>query len=96
MDWISEGVTALISGMSAVFLILILISFIISKLGHLGRLEKKSVQEVQVHAKPVVPAKPLVDEAEEQRRVVAAITVALAQDLRLSPDAFVVRRYRRL
>lgn len=97
MDWITEGTTALISGMSAVFLILILISLMISALGNVGKLEKKAVQEVPVQAqRNPAPQTPQVDQSEEQRKVVAAITVALSQELGLTLDQFVVRKFRRL
>ena len=97
MDWISEGVIALISGMSAVFMILILISLMISGLGHFGKLEKKTVNKVVVDSHHSVdPTKAERDDEEEQRRIVAAITVALSMELGVSADQFVVRKFRRL
>lgn len=97
MSWLNEGITALISGMSAVFMILILISLMISVLGNVGKFEKKSIKEVPVHAKkasvPEASKEQLVD---EQNRIVAAITVALSQELGIGTDRFVVRKFRRL
>lgn len=97
MEWISVGLTALISGMSAVFLILILIAFIISRLGQLGGLGKQSEKKgsEEKAPSPKTAAMPKMDSAEEERRILAAITVALAQELGKSPNDFVIRRYRR-
>ena len=97
MDWLVEGTTALISGMSAVFIILILISMMISALGNIGKLEKKIHNEVAVHA--VSPKEVKVtqeNQAEEERRIAAAITAALSMELGLSSEQFVVRKFRRL
>ncbi len=98
MAWLSEGITALISGMSAVFLILIMISAMISMLGRFGqrgKLEKKAVIKTEVHTSKLVDT-PTVNEEDEQRRIVAAITVALAQNLGLSQDQLIIRKFRRL
>lgn len=94
--WILEGLTALISGMSAVFLILILISLMINGLGHVGKLQKKETHIIAgVSAtKPNVQSQSSDDE--ERRRVVAAITVALAQELNVSADQLIIRKFRRL
>ena len=97
MDWIAEGTTALISGMSAVFMILILISLMIGFLGNVGKLEKKTVKEVPVHARMASSSDASqMDIQEEQRRIVAAITLALSPELGLSMDQFVVKKFRRI
>ena len=92
--WILEGLTALISGMSAVFLILIMISLMISGLGHTAKFEKKTVKAIKPKGPTATPA--LVDTEEEQRRVVAAITVALAQELGIRRDQLVIKTLRRI
>lgn len=97
MDWISEGTTALISGMSAVFMILILISLMISGLGSIGKLEKKTVKEMPEHIrKQVTETANTAVQEDENRRLTAAITVALANELGRATDTFVVRKLRRL
>ena len=95
-NWILEGLTALISGMSAVFLILILISLMINGLGHIGKFQKKetTTKVNAITVKPVVQSQ--TSEDEERRRVVAAITVALALELNMNADQLIIRKFRRV
>lgn len=95
MVWISEGLTALISGMSAVFMILIMISFMISGLGQIGKLEKKPIAHRNTPPSKEV-AQSLEDDLDERRRIVAAIASALAEQLNVRADQLIVRKLRRL
>ena len=92
--WILEGLTALISGMSAVFMILIIISLMISGLGHTAKFGEKKVKAIE--PKTLVETPTLVDDGEERRRIVAAITVALSQELGIRRDQLVIKKLRRL
>ncbi len=101
---IMEGTTALIAGMGTVFIILVLISVVISLFEHLdpetraekrlARLAKKG-NPIEVTEEPVEEAQDTSDQ-EEMLRVVAAISVALAKSLNTSVDRLQVRSIRRL
>ncbi len=99
MEWFKEGIIALISGMSAVFLILIVISMMISYLGRLG--EKNSVKGKKVLGNTVAGLSDVFDQHvttqdEERHRIVAAITVSLAQQIQVPIDSLRIRSIRRM
>lgn len=102
---LAEGVTALISGMLTVFLILILIAFVISRIQHIkpvGRESKKGIESATV--KPQLEELPTVvsddvDEAKEEHldeEVVAVIMATIAASMDTTVDQLVVRSFKRL
>lgn len=92
-----EGVTALIAGMGTVFAILVLISVIISLFKYIN-VEKEVFHEMPVKATGHSEGNQgnTQTDGEEMNRVIAAITIALATQLNVSTDRFVVRDIRRL
>lgn len=92
---LTEGVTALISGMGAVFLILVLISTIISlfkflKAGEITHEHKEArinaVVETQLEEEP----------EEDPMELIAVITAAVAASLGTTTDRLQVRSFRRI
>lgn len=94
-DWVSEGFTALISGMSTVFAILVMISFIISLFKYLkkgnGVIKHPPHNEAKINAK--IETK---KEVEDDLELVAVITAAIAASLNTSTDKLRVKSFRRL
>ncbi len=105
-DPLAEGVTALISGMLTVFLILILIAFVISRIQHIkpiGREAKnesevKPVIEQQVHPSLVQKTDSVGqdDEGFPDEEVVAVIMATIAASMDTTVDQLVVRSFKRL
>lgn len=97
--WLLEGLTALVAGMSTVFLVLILISIIISLFEHINRAENKSkeikknsVKDVPVVTEPTVANVSNQDELE----LVAVITAAIAASLNTTTDKLHIKSFRRV
>lgn len=92
-DWVSEGLTALISGMVAVFSILILISFIISLFRFIktGDIKHEPHKEARINA--VIEKK---DSTIDELELVAVITAAIAASLNTTTDQLQVKSFRRI
>lgn len=101
-NWLIEGLTATISGVATVFIVLILIAFLISQLRHLNKLGRKRENNTAArntieststaHLPRVIKAEDLVDDLE----LVAVITAAVAASMNTSTDKLIVRSIRRV
>lgn len=98
-QWLIEGLTATISGVMTVFIVLILIAFLISQLKYIDKFTfgmrktdtaRNTVKANTVIAKPQAKAK-----VEDDLELVAVITAALAASLNTTTDKLVVRSIRR-
>ncbi len=91
-SWLTNGITATVSGMFTVFLVLIVIAFVISKFKLLNTKNKIAGENrVTSAADIVLPVK-----EEDDDEVVAAITAVLAMMQAESKDKLVVRRIKRI
>lgn len=94
--WVEEGVTALISGMSTVFIILIMISIIISLFKYIKKDEDtQKAEETKVTACVETKKESIEDEMDEQE-LVAVITAAIAASLQTTTDKLVVTSFRKV
>lgn len=102
---LAEGLTALIAGMGTVFIILIIISLVIGAFKYIVPNQSAgSKTEISKKTQPkreqgLKSGSELIDDqaqAEENRKIVAAITVALAASLNTDVDNLVVRSIRRV
>ena len=97
--WLVEGLTATISGVLTVFIVLILIAFIISQLKHLNKLEtwrnrhSQTRNSVEATSATVLTASDLV---QDDLELVAVITAAVASSLNTTTDKLIVRSIRRV
>lgn len=98
-NWLVEGLTATISGVLTVFIVLILIAFLISQLKHLNMLEtwrnrhSQTRNTIESTSTTVITASDLV---QDDLELVAVITAAVASSLNISSDKLVVRSIRRV
>jgi len=104
MDF-TEGIKALVTGLSTVFLVLILISIIISLLKHVKFIGKKKVQSPAAKA---IQTPSVVEEVKnssnnergvnetDDLELVAVITAAIAASLNTSVDQLKVTSFRRV
>jgi sodium pump decarboxylase gamma subunit len=103
-DWVAEGVTALVSGMSTVFLILILIALMISGFKHINKLvDQAKALFSKKDSRPEDLANPEIQEPDPapldagiDTEEVAVITAAIAASLKTSQDALRVKKLRRM
>lgn len=99
-QWLIEGLTATISGVLTVFLVLILIAFLISQLRHVEKLGFKRRERIANRKK--VEAKHTKEEAvkpvqkTDDFELIAVITAAVASSLNTTTDRLVVRSIRRV
>lgn len=91
MDY-SEGIKALILGLSTVFLVLILISIIISLLKHINF--HKDTKPANIAGAP--KAEPVVEKIEDDLELIAVITAAIAASLNTTTDRLQVTSFRRV
>jgi len=89
-NWLAEGTRALVSGLGTVFIVLILISLIISLF--------KYIKPAQPKTKEVKPAetKKVEVKKEDDLELVAVITAAIAASLNTTTDKLQVRSIRRV
>ena len=97
-QWLIEGLTATISGVLTVFIVLILIAFLISQLKHVEGLtsRKRKKDEVlnTINGNTVFGTEaPKVEEVDDLE-LVAVITAALAASLNTSTDQLLIRSIR--
>jgi len=95
--WWVEGLTALISGMGTVFVILILISFVISLFKYISAGENKHDKNSKVNAK--IEETPHIAEAvneQDDLELIAVITAAVAVSMNTSTDKLRVKSLRRV
>ncbi len=96
-QWLIQGLTATISGVLTVFIVLILIAFIISQLKHIDQLafwkKKKKVVLNSITANSVI-SPPM--KVEDDLELIAVITAAIASSLNTSTDQLVVKSIRRV
>lgn len=95
---LSEGVTAMVAGMGTVFVVLIVISYVISLLKHFnfGEITHEH-KEARINAvveknEPVVVESPKMDDLE----LVAVITAAIAASMNTTTDKLQVKSFRRI
>lgn len=99
-DKVAESATALIAGMGTVFVILILISFIISAFKYLGRTDGPSSRS-EIKMKAVIEAsKPAQtfnqDNQMDDMELVAVLTAAIAASLNTTTDKLRIKSFRRI
>ncbi len=101
-DWLVEGLTATISGVLTVFLVLIFIAFLISLLKYIEKFhpeqifrdkKKTRVDKDKIRKQPVVVKQP---KKQDDLELVAVITAAIAASLGTSTDQLVVRSIKRV
>lgn len=98
-NWLVEGLTATISGVLTVFLVLILIAFLISQLKHLNRLDAwvnrhKRVMNTIESTSTKVEAR--TEHVQDDLELIAVITAAIASSLNTTSDQLIVRSIRRV
>lgn len=95
-NWIYDGITALISGLTSVFVVLILISFIISlfKYINFGKNKEITRKDTRLHLQAVVEEN--VIEPNDELELVAVITAAIAASLNTTTDRLQVKSLRRI
>ena len=91
--WLIEGLTALISGMTTVFAVLILISGIISLFKYIKKGEVKHPAHAEAKINAVVEK---AEEKKDDRELVAVITAAIAATLNTHQDNLIVKSFRRV
>ncbi len=94
--WLANGITATVSGMLTVFLVLIIIAFVISKFKYFNNKNKVTGEDSRALsvADIALPKKRESDVDDEE--VVAVITAVLAMMQAESKDKLRVRRIRRI
>lgn len=107
-QWLLEGLTATISGVLTVFLVLILIALIIGSLQFvinpkktIDRIRMAAAKRKQEKADPDPVALPATENVavalqQDDRELVAVITAAIAASLNVSSDKLMVRSIRRV
>lgn len=95
---LSEGVTAMVAGMGTVFIVLIVISYVISLLKHFnfGEIKhehKEARINVVVEEKVSVPE---VVNVPDDLELIAVITAAIAASMNTTTDQLQVKSYRRI
>lgn len=98
-QWLIEGLTATISGVLTVFLVLILIAFLISQLKYIDKLSSRKRKaegprntiEANTVFSSVLPEEEEIDDLE----LVAILTAAVAASLNTTADQLVVKSIRR-
>lgn len=100
-NWLIEGLTATISGVLTVFVVLILIAFLISQLKHMDKLKRKNKKEEGLPqnsgTSTTATSTPQIKEDKvDDLALVAVITAALAASLNTTTDKLVVRSIRRV
>lgn len=103
---LAEGVTALISGMLTVFLILILIAFVISRIQHIkpiGREPKKRPNNEPSKLPSLDPTPARIEGLESleeedvlEEELIAVIMATIAASMDTTVDQLVVRSFKRL
>jgi len=101
-NWLIEGLTATVSGVATVFIVLILIAFLISQLKHLNKLGRKRDNNTAArntieatstaHLPRVIKPEEMMDDLD----LVAVITGAVAASMNTSTDKLIVRSIRRV
>ena len=99
-DWLINGLTATISGVVTVFVVLILVAAIISQLRHVNRLQFSRIFG-RTPEKNTLQSRSSVVEATEEREtddleLVAVITAAIAASMNTTADKLMVRSIRRV
>lgn len=97
-DWLIEGLTATISGVLTVFIVLILIAFLISQLKHLNKIDvwvNRNRQRNSIESTSSILVTP-VEQVEDDLELVAVITAAVASSLNTTSDQLIVRSIRRV
>lgn len=101
MENLETALVHTVIGMGTVFIILILISLIISLFKFIPKIQaafsKKKEEPAAATATPAAPAEPVIVEEEEtdDLEIVAVITAAIAASMGTTTDGFVVRSIRR-
>ena len=98
-QWLIEGLTATISGVLTVFLVLILIAFLISQLKYIDKLTSRKRKaegsrntiEANTVFRTTAPKEDVIDDLE----LVAILTAAVAASLNTTTDQLVVKSIRR-
>lgn len=91
-SWLTQGITATVTGMFTVFLVLIIIAFVIGKFKYFNVKNKTSHKESS--AKAITTKKDIREEDDEQ--IVAAIMAAISMMTKDSKDKLVVKRIKRI
>lgn len=94
MDY-SEGIKALILGLSTVFLVLVLISLVISMFKHIN-FEKKAKPAKTVETPKALKAISVVEKKEEDLEIIVVLTAAIAASLNTTTDRLHVTSFRRV
>lgn len=89
-----DGLIALVSGMGFVFLVLILISVIISLFQYIEKPKKVKSQEVKQEV--IIQEKPAVESTTDDLELVAVITGAIAASLNTTTDKLLVKSFRKI
>jgi sodium pump decarboxylase gamma subunit len=101
-DWLVEGLTATISGVLTVFIVLIFIAFLISLLKYTDKLDvrklfrdkkKTRVDLDKVRTQPNAVVQP---KKQEDLELIAIITAAIAASLNTTTDRLIVRSIKRV
>lgn len=96
-QWLIQGLTATISGVLTVFIVLILIAFIISQLRYVDKLTfwKKNTVVVRnsITANTVI-SEPV--KVQDDLELIAVITAAVATSLNTTADQLIVKSIRRV
>jgi sodium pump decarboxylase gamma subunit len=101
-EWLVEGLTATISGVTTVFVVLILISIIISLLKYVERINiktyfKKNKQEAKSTVTEFIKiASESVEKVEDDLELVAVITAVIAATMNTTSDQLHVRSIKRI
>lgn len=95
---LSEGITALVAGMGTVFVVLIVISFVISLLKHFDFGEITHVhKEARINVVVENRTHEIIDEPKmDDHELVAVITAAIAVTLNTTTDKLQVKSFRRI
>ncbi|NDL66297.1 OadG family protein [Anaerotalea alkaliphila] len=96
MEWFSEGMVALISGMGTTFLVLIFLSWLIGLLKYVNKPQPVKVETVTTVTPAPAPAPAPAAAKQDDSELVAVIAAAIAATLNTTTDKFQVRSFRRL
>lgn len=100
-EWLVEGIIATISGVLTVFLVLILISVVISLLKYVDKIsfKKKSVKSKGKTVKTVeneVVVDIIKEPKQDEVELVAVITAVIATTLNITADQLKIKSFRRI
>lgn len=99
-QWLIEGLTATISGVLTVFLVLIVIAFLISQLRHIEKMgfkkRERAANRKKVEANTSFRVPEVPEKKEDDLELIAVITAAVASSLNTTADKLVVRSIRRM